>query len=127
MVFEVPQSGDDVKAVGDGLAASPALPQDLPVFEPGDDVFDAGADAAVFPILGVVDDAPGGVAGRYGAGVDAPVAAVAEDDALTGEQVRNGVAGQRDVVVAVAGPAVADGHRARLGEQMTIWVLMVRR
>jgi hypothetical protein len=54
--LEVPESGNDVEAVVDGLAASSALPQDLPVFEPGDDVFDAGADAAVFGVVVVADD-----------------------------------------------------------------------
>jgi hypothetical protein len=40
--LEVPESGDDVKAVVGGVAAAAALPQCLPVFEPVDDVFDAG-------------------------------------------------------------------------------------
>jgi hypothetical protein len=33
--FEVPESGDDLEAVIDGLGAAAALPQDLPVFESG--------------------------------------------------------------------------------------------
>jgi hypothetical protein len=45
---------DDLEAVVDGLAAA-ALMQDLPVCE-GNDVFDAGADAAVFAVGVVVDD-----------------------------------------------------------------------
>jgi hypothetical protein len=56
LVLEVPESGDDVEAVVDGLAASSALPKDLPVFAPGDDVFDAGADTPVFAVVVVVDD-----------------------------------------------------------------------
>ena len=54
-----------MEAVVFGLSAAATLPQDLPVFEPGDDVFDAGADAAVGSVEVVVDDAPGVV----GAGV----------------------------------------------------------
>jgi hypothetical protein len=56
LVLEVPESGDGVEAVVDGLAASSALPKDLPVFAPGDDVFDAGADTPVFPLVVVADD-----------------------------------------------------------------------
>ncbi len=114
-----------MEAVVDGLASAAALAQDLPVFEPGDDVFDAGADAAVCSVEVVVDDVPGVVARRCGDGVDAAVAAVAEDDAPAGEQVRNGVAGHD--VVAVAGPESPTATTARLGEQMMIWVLMLRR
>ncbi len=40
MDFEVPESGDDVDAVVDGVAAAAALTEDLPVFEAADDVFD---------------------------------------------------------------------------------------
>ena len=54
--LEVPESGDDVEAVVDGLAASSALSQDLPVFERGGDVFDAGADTPVFAVVVVADD-----------------------------------------------------------------------
>jgi len=45
-----------VEAVVDGLAASSALSQDLPVFERGGDVFDAGADTPVFAVVVVADD-----------------------------------------------------------------------
>jgi hypothetical protein len=45
--LEVPESGDDLEAVVDGVAAASALSEDLPVFEPGDRMFDAGADAPV--------------------------------------------------------------------------------
>jgi len=44
--FEVAESGDDLGAVVDGVAASAALPEYLPVFESGDDVFDAWRGAA---------------------------------------------------------------------------------
>jgi hypothetical protein len=47
VAFEVPESGDELKTVVDGVGAATALTKDLPVFEPGDDVFDAGTDAAV--------------------------------------------------------------------------------
>ena len=47
MDFEVPESGDDLDAVVDGVAAAAALTEDLPVFEAADDVFDAGAEASV--------------------------------------------------------------------------------
>jgi hypothetical protein len=40
--LEVPEFGDDLEAVVDGVAAAASLPQYLPVFEPVDDVFDAG-------------------------------------------------------------------------------------
>ena len=53
-----------MEAVVDGLAAAAALPQDLPVFESGDDVFDTGTDAAMLSVVVVADDAPGVVAGR---------------------------------------------------------------
>jgi hypothetical protein len=92
--FEVPEPGDDVEAVVFGLSAAATLPQDLPVFEPGDDVFDAGADAAVGSVEVVVNDAPGVVAGRCGDGVDAAVAAVTEDDDSTTAR-RQSVAGCR--------------------------------
>jgi hypothetical protein len=53
-----------VEAVVGGLAAAVALPQDLAVFEPGDDVFDTGTDAAMLWVVVVADDVPGVVAGR---------------------------------------------------------------
>jgi len=49
--FEVPGSGDDVEAVVDCVAAAAALPQYLGVLEPGDDVLDAGSDAAACPVV----------------------------------------------------------------------------
>jgi hypothetical protein len=97
--------------VVDGVAASAALPRYLPVFEPGDDVFDTGSDAAVRPVVVVVDDAAGVVATRCSDGGDAAVAAVAEDLSVAGEQVRDGCAGDDDVV-AVAGPALAGDEDA---------------
>jgi hypothetical protein len=63
--LEVPESGDDSEAVVDGVASSAALAQYLPVFESGDDVFDAGSDASVIAVVVVVDDA----GGRSGLGV----------------------------------------------------------
>jgi hypothetical protein len=47
--LDVPESGDDVEAVVDGVSASAALPHYLPVLEPGDDAFDAGPDPTVRP------------------------------------------------------------------------------
>ena len=82
-----------------------------------DDVFNAGADAAVCSVQVVWDDAPGVVAGRCGDGVDGAVPAVAEDDALAGERVGDGVVGHHDVVAVqqwLASTAV------RLGEQVMI-------
>jgi hypothetical protein len=96
-----------VEAVVDGLAPSSALPQDLPVFEPGDDVFDAGTGAAVFAVVVVVDDPAVGCSARTGDCVDAAVSAVAQDWPGAVEQMGDGVAGHDDVV-AVAGPAAAD-------------------
>ncbi|MDT5280774.1 MAG: hypothetical protein QOJ20_1969 [Mycobacterium sp.] len=76
--LEVPESGDDVEAVVDGLAAAAALSQYLPVFEPGDDVFDAGPDPAVRLVAVVADDPAGLIASRGGDRGDAAVSAVAE-------------------------------------------------
>jgi hypothetical protein len=66
VAFEVPESGDDLKAVFDGVAAATALTKDLPVFEPGDDMFDAGMNAAVVSPAVVAGDAAGFVAARRG-------------------------------------------------------------
>jgi hypothetical protein len=79
--LEVPESGDDVEAVVDGVASAAALPQYLPVFEPGDDVFEAGPDPAVHPVM-VVVDGPASL-----------------------DQVSHCMAGHDDVV-AVAGPSM---------------------
>ena len=64
--LEVPESGDDLEAVVDGVAAAAALSQYLPVFESGDDVFDAGSDPAVCAVVVVADDAAGVVAAGCG-------------------------------------------------------------
>ena len=56
MGLEVPESGDDVEVVVDGLAAAAALSEDLPVFEPGEDVLDADPDPTVRSVVLVVDD-----------------------------------------------------------------------
>jgi len=69
--LEVPESCDDLEAVVDGLATAAALTQDVPVFEAGDDVLDAGADAAVFGVMVVVDDPAGVVVLWTGDGGDA--------------------------------------------------------
>jgi hypothetical protein len=60
--FEVPEAGDDLEAVVDGIATTSALPQYLPVFEAGDEVFDAGPDPAVRPVVVIADDPAGVVA-----------------------------------------------------------------
>jgi hypothetical protein len=60
--LEVSEFGDDVVAVVDGVASAAALAQDLPVFELGDDVFDARCDPAVRTVAVVVDDSAGVVA-----------------------------------------------------------------
>ena len=76
-----------------------------------DDVFDSGTDAAMGSPVLVADCAAGVVAPRRGDGPDAAVAAIAQNHMLGGEQVREGVAGDHDVV-AVAPPAAADGDDA---------------
>jgi hypothetical protein len=43
--------------VVDGVAAAPALAEDLPVFESGDDVFDAGVDPLMQLVVMVAGDA----------------------------------------------------------------------
>ena len=58
--LEVPDSGDDVWGVVVGLAATTALSYELPVFEAGGDVFDAGPDPAVCLVVVVADDPAGG-------------------------------------------------------------------
>jgi hypothetical protein len=108
--LEVPESGDDSEAVVDGVASSAALAQYLPVFESGDDVFDAGSGASVIAVVIVMDGAAGVVSPRCGDRGDAAVATVSEDVAAT-EQVRDGVAGDDDVV-AVGGPALAGNDHA---------------
>jgi hypothetical protein len=47
MGLEVPESGDGLEAVVDGVAMAAALTQDLPVFEVSDEVLDSGMDASV--------------------------------------------------------------------------------
>jgi len=85
----------------------------LPVFEWGDDVFDAGPDASVDAVV-VVDDAAGLVACWAGDGGDGAVAAVTGHVAAV-EAVGDGVAGDDDVV-AVSGPAAdGDHHAASVG------------
>ena len=71
-------------------------------------MFDAGMNAAVVSPVVVAGDAAGFVAARRGDRWDAAVAPVAEDLVAAGEEVREGVAGDHDVV-AVAGPALPDG------------------
>ncbi len=107
--FEVLESGDGVEAVIDGFTAAAALSQDLPVFDPGDGVFYAGADAPVSVVVVVVDDPAVGSAPGAGDGGDSPVAAVCEDCLGTVDEVGDGVSGH-DVVVAVPGPALANGY-----------------
>jgi hypothetical protein len=87
--LEVPESGDDSMGLVDGVAAAAALTQNLPVFESGDHVLDAGCDPAVLPAMVVGHGASGLVASRCGDGWDAEVAAVPEDPSATVEQVRD--------------------------------------
>jgi hypothetical protein len=82
--FEVPESGDDLEVLVDDLAVSAALAQDLPLFEPGEDVFDAGMDPSVYPVEVIVtDDLVSGAAAGAGDGGDAAVSAVAQDCSST--------------------------------------------
>jgi hypothetical protein len=48
--LEVPECDDASVAVVDGLAAAVVLTHYLPIFEPGDDVFDAGLDPPVVSV-----------------------------------------------------------------------------
>jgi hypothetical protein len=94
----------------DGVAAAAALPQYLPVGEPGVDVFDAGSDLAVHPVDVVADHSAAVVASWGGDRGDAAVAA--EDLLMAGEWMRDGCGGDDDVV-AIAWPAAAsDDHVA---------------
>jgi hypothetical protein len=68
------------------MPAAAALAQYLPVVESGDEVYDACPDVAVYPVVVVADDRAGVVASRCGDGVDAAVAAVAEDHQHTNLQ-----------------------------------------
>jgi hypothetical protein len=79
-----------LEAVVDGFAAAAALPKDLPVFEPGDDVFDPGSDASMIAVVVVMDDVAGAVAPCGDDRCDAAVAAVTEDVAAI-EQLCDGV------------------------------------
>ena len=83
----------------------------LPVFESGDDVFDAGPDPAVRPVVVMADDPAGVIATRRSDRRDAAVAAVTEDLLPAVEEVRDGCAGDDDVV-AVTGPALAGEDHA---------------
>jgi hypothetical protein len=49
VVLEVAESGSDVQGLVDGRCRASAVTQYLPVFESGDEVFDAGCDPAVNP------------------------------------------------------------------------------
>ena len=58
VVLEVPESSDDSGAVADGFTAAAALPTDLAVFEPDDDVFGPSSDASMIAVVVVMDDDP---------------------------------------------------------------------
>ena len=53
----------------EGVASAAALTQYLPVFEPGDDVFDTGPDVLVCTVVVVADD-PAGLVGQRAQGAD---------------------------------------------------------
>jgi hypothetical protein len=101
MGLGVPESGDDLEAVVDGVAAAAALTQYLPVFEASDDVFDSGTDASVGSVVVVVDDAASLVAPGGGDRSDGAVSGVTEDD-TTIQQLYHGVAGHVDYRLAHA-------------------------
>src|ERR1700733_1697827 len=101
----------------DGVAAAAALTQNLPVFESGDHVLDAGCDPAALPVMVVGHGASGLVASRCGDGWDAEVAAVPEDPSAAVEQVRDGVAGGHDFVSGVG--ASTRGARQTYGGRST--------
>jgi hypothetical protein len=59
--LEAHASGIDVEGVVDGVAEWRPCRSTLPVFKSGDDVFDAGADAAVLSPMLIADDPAGAV------------------------------------------------------------------
>ena len=67
------------RLVVDGLTSPATLSRDLPVVDPDDEAFDAGADAAVSSAVVVLGDSAVGSAAWSGDGVDSAIAAVAED------------------------------------------------
>ena len=125
MGLEVLESGDDVEAVVDGLAAAAALPQYLPVLEPGDDVFDAGPDPPVHPVVVIADDPAGVVASRGGDRRDGAVAA-------SPGTTRPSSSCTTVVRATMTSLRLPGQHRPtvmtrRAWAQMMIWVLMLRR
>lgn len=83
--LEVPESGDYLEAVVDGVAAASTLTKYLPVFESGADVFNAGPDVAVLSPMFIADDPAGVVASGCGDGGDATITAVVEYLWVAGE------------------------------------------
>nr|WP_240316609.1 hypothetical protein [Mycobacterium persicum] len=94
MGFEVPESSDDLEVLVDGVAVAAALSKDLPVFESGDDMFDAGSDFAVRSVGVVADDESGVVACWAVDRGDAAASAVAEG-LVVAEQMCDGWRGRR--------------------------------
>ncbi|MGA3256515.1 MAG: hypothetical protein ABSD32_20885, partial [Mycobacterium sp.] len=83
----------------------------MPVFDPGDDVFDAGADTPVFPVVVVADDPAVSCSAWTGDRVDATVVAVAQDWPGAVKQMGDGAAGHDDII-AITGPTRANGYDA---------------
>jgi hypothetical protein len=85
-----------------GVASAGGLAQDLPVFESGGDVFDAGSSFGGAHGSGGLDDSAGVVVSWGGYRGDGAVSAVGEDDVTVGD-VGLGVAGDGDVVAVAVG------------------------
>jgi hypothetical protein len=74
-----------LEGVVDGVAASAALAEYLPVFASGDDEFDACCDIAVSPVAVVADEAAGAISPGCGDHGGPAVATVAEDVPLASQ------------------------------------------
>jgi hypothetical protein len=84
----VPESDDDLEGAVGGVAASAASAASaeyLPVFESGDDEFDACCDTAVSPVAVVADETAGAISPGCGDHGGPAVATVAEDVALASQ------------------------------------------
>jgi len=97
----------------------------LPVFESGDDVFGAGADATVRPVVVIVEDPAVGCSARAGDGVDATVSTVAEDDTAMNSCATVWRATMTSL--RLAGRQRPTATTVRRCTPMTMWVLTLRR
>jgi hypothetical protein len=91
------------------MAAAAALSQDLPILDPGDDVFNVGADAPVGLVVVVVDGATSGRR-RGPVMVSMPRYPPSPRNDTASKRRGHGVAGHDDVVV---GAGRASSNRPR--------------